>query len=323
MKPSVNPILVGIIAGLTAAILMAGAGYVSLFSIALMIAAIAAIFVAGMGFGVVSSLVAIIVAAVATAALMGKASAIPAMAVQLSPAVVMSYLANLARPAEELGGPETAMAWFPLSDVMLAGAVVSALATSGVLLLHPDLDAAYGVLADLVLELVARTNPDITFNMSRAELLGYIQVLFPFTQGWQMMLALFGGFYFAMRLLSASGRNIRPREDIPSSLRMNRLSIAIFFAGLALMFAGDRLEVIGASFVGSVAAGYLLAGYAIVHNLLRGKTYRLPALIIVYLLSLIVWPLAFLIFLAGGLANPRRAIALTPQAQPEQSETKN
>jgi hypothetical protein len=323
MKPNVNPILAGIIAGLVAAILMAGAGYVSLFSVALMIAAIAAVFVAGMGFGLVSSLLAVATASLASAALTGSSTAIIAMAVQLSPAIVMSYLANLARPADELGGPKTAMAWFPLSDVMLAGAVVSALASSGVLLLHPDLEAAYGMLAELVLELVANTNPDVAFDVTKEELLGYLQVLFPLTQGWQMMVALFGGFYFAMRILAAARRNVRPREDIPASLRMNRLSIVLFLVGLALMFAGSKLQVVGASFVGAISGGYLLAGYASVHNMLRGKSYRLPGLIIVYLVSMIVWPLAFIIFLAGGLANPRRAIALTPQNPSETSETKN
>ncbi|MCB1446057.1 MAG: DUF2232 domain-containing protein [Rhizobiaceae bacterium] len=323
MKPNANPVVIGIIAGLAAAILMAGAGYVSLFSVVLMIAAVTAIFVAGMGFGVVSSIVAVALAALASAVLAGKVPAFIATAVQLSPAIVMSYLANLARPADELGGPRAAMAWFPLSDVMLAGAVVSAIATSGVLLLHPDLDAAYGALADLVLDLMARTNPDVAFNVTRAELIRYLAVLFPLTQGWQMMVALFGGFYFALRILAAARRNIRPREDMPSSLRMNRLSIAVFLAGLALMFAGSKLEVVGASFVGAVAGGYLLAGYAMVHNMLRDKSYKLPALIIVYLLSMIVWPLAFIIFLAGGLANPRRAIALTPHNSHETSETQN
>ena len=323
MKPNANPILIGTVAGLVAAILMAGAGYISLFSVVLMIAAIAAIFVAGMGFGLISSIAAVVVASVATAALAGNALAFVAMTVQLSPAVVMSYLANLARPADELGGPKAAMAWFPLSDIMLAGAVVSAIATSGVLLLHPNLDAAYGVIADVVLELMSRTDPQMAFNVTKAELIRYLNVLFPLTQGWQMMVALFGGFYFSIRILTAARRNIRPREDIPASLRMNRLSIAIFFAGLALMFAGDTLEVIGASFVGAVSGGYLLAGYAIVHNMLRGKSYKLPVLVIVYLLSMIVWPLAFIIFLAGGLANPRRAIALTPHKSDEPSETKN
>jgi hypothetical protein len=323
MKPTSNPVVIGIIAGLAAAILMAGAGYISLFSILLMIAAVAAIFVAGMGFGATSAVIAVVVASLASAAIAGRPMAFVAMAVQLSPAVVMSYLANLARPADELGGPKAAMAWFPLSDIMLAGAVISAIATSGVLLLHPDLEAAYGMLADLVMELATRTNPEVAFDVTREQLMGYLEVLFPLTQGWQMMVALFGGFYFAMRVLSTAGRNIRPREDIPASLRMNRLSIAIFFAGVALMFAGDKLEVIGASFVGAIAGGYLLAGYAIVHNMLRDKSYRLPALIIVYLVSMIVWPLAFIIFLAGGLANPRRAIALTLHKSNETTETKN
>ncbi|MBD3785027.1 MAG: hypothetical protein IE926_19105 [Micrococcales bacterium] len=37
----------------------------------------------------------------------------------LLPAGWLSHLANLARPASELGGPDNLMAWYPLSDILL------------------------------------------------------------------------------------------------------------------------------------------------------------------------------------------------------------
>jgi hypothetical protein len=132
------------------------------------------------------------------------------------------------------------------------------------------------------------------------------------------MVALFAGFYFALRLLTAAGRGVRPREDIRSSLRMNRLSIAVFLGGVVLMLAGDKIAVIGASFAGAVAGGFLLSGFAIIHNAVRDKPWALPALIITYLVTLIFPPLTIVIAIAGGLANPRRAIALTPN-KPDQT----
>ena len=96
MKPNLNPILVGIIAGLAAAILMAGSVYVPLI---LQIAAITALFVAGLGFGRVAGFVAVGTAAVALGVLMSSPPLALIFAVALLPAAVMSYLAGVARPA--------------------------------------------------------------------------------------------------------------------------------------------------------------------------------------------------------------------------------
>src|SRR5690606_19241794 len=37
----------------------------------------------------------------------------------LAPAAWIAHLSNLARPAEEIGGPDGAVAWYPLSDIFL------------------------------------------------------------------------------------------------------------------------------------------------------------------------------------------------------------
>jgi len=313
MNASKNPVLVGIIAGLATAILMAAATYASFLSIALTIAAITAIFIAGLGFGTTSCLIAIAVAGLSTAVLYSNPMSGIGMALIVLPAALMSYLANLSRPADELGGPDTSMAWFPLSDILLAGAVMTALGTITTLLLNSDMDTLYGLIADMVGQMLSEVQPNVPFTAdTKAQIVSFLQVMFPLLQGMQMMIALFAGFYFAMRVLTAMGRIARPREDIRSSLRMNRLSVAVFLAGIALMFAGDRLEVIGAGFAGAVAGGFLLSGFALLHNLLRDKSWRLPGLVLAYLLTLMVPVIPMLLIIAGGLANPRRPIALTP-----------
>jgi hypothetical protein len=314
MNSRANPILVGIIAGLATAIMMAGSAYASFFAVILIIAAMTSIFIAGLGYGTTSSIIAIATAGAAMAALNTNVMSFVGLVALLLPAAVMSYLAHLARPASELGGPDTALAWYPLSDILLAGAVVTSLATIATLSLHPDIDAVYSALAEMILAMTKELNPQMPAGaMTKEQLAGFFQVLFPLVQSMHMMIALFGGFYFAMRILTAAGRSTRPREDIRSSLRMNRLAIGVFLAGIALMFAGDKLAMIGGSFAGAAAGGFVLSGFAIIHNALRSKTWALPGLILIYLLTFFFLPvIGLLIIIAGGLANPRRAVALTP-----------
>ncbi|MDH6266818.1 MFS family permease [Rhizobium sp. SG_E_25_P2] len=314
-----NPILIGVIAGLAAAALMAAGGYFAALSIILIFLSLAAIFVAGLGFGLLSCIVAIGTAALANAFLLSSPLAFLMTAAPLVPAVVMSQLANTARPASEIGGPDTATAWYPLSDVLFAGAVLTAIASVYTTLASPQIEALYSALADAMQQMMtdmSGAGADMD-TLPRDEMIAMIRVIWPLAQALQMMIALFAGFYFAMRFLSASGRNIRPREDMAMSLRMNRVAIVVFLAGVVAMFAGGMIGMIGSSLAGACAGGFLLAGFAVIHSFLRGKSWGLPGLVLVYLLTFFFLPvIGFLLVIAGGLANPRRAIPLT-QTKPE------
>lgn len=317
MNSKASPVLIGIVAGLAAAILMAGSLAVPFV---LQLAAFTMLFIAGLGFGRTAGLVAVATAAITLGALMSSTLIAIIFAAALLPAAVMSYLAGLARPASEIGGPETALAWYPLSDILLAGAVLTALST--VLLLLPQpVNAFYSLLVDEAVRVITEADPRTVITAeAKAQAVSMLQTFGPISQGIGNMIVLFAGFYFAMRILTALKRNVRPREDIPSSLRMNRLSIAIFLAGIVLMFAGGKVALVGASFAGAMAGGFLLSGFAIIHNALRGKSWALAGLTLMYLATFILPPLVIVIAIAGGLANPRRAIALTPN-KPNQNTT--
>src|SRR5215469_10424554 len=132
--------------------------------------------------------------------------------------------------------------------------------------------------------------------------------MIPALQGTIWVVILFAAYYVATRIVSASGSNLRPREDIPSTLRMNRNSIFVFLAGLLACFVGGVPAMIGATLFGAFGAGFLLAGFAALHFRTRGKEWRLPALILCYLASTMVMPIFFILIL--GLADTRKAIAL-------------
>jgi len=323
MNHAKNPIL---IAGLVAAILMAVGGYVDVLAIIMMFLALAAIFTAGLGFGLVSCIVAIVTAGAANAFLHSSPLAFALTALPLFPAVVMCHLANMARPASEIGGPDTATAWFPLSDVVLAGAVLTAFASVAATVMSPHIELLYAALAEAMQQMMAEmgTAAPAMSAVNKEDMVALIRVIWPLAQALQMMIALFAGFYFAMRFLSSTGRNIRPREDIPTALRMNRMAIAVFCAGIVLMVIGGKTGSIGASFTGAVAGGFLLSGFAVIHNFLRSRSWGLPGLVLVYLMTFFFLPLiGFLLVIAGGLANPRRAIALTQNKPMPDSNNQN
>jgi len=315
MKTNASPILVGIIAGLATAILFAASG---LMPLVFQLAAFTVLFFAGLGYGRIAGLVAVATASVALGALIASPLGGLLLAVTLLPAAVMSHLAGLARPASEIGGPETALAWYPLSDILFAGAIMTALATIFLLFLQP-LDTLYDMVVAQALELLSKADPNLVVQPDvKAQAVAMLKAFGPIYLGISSMIMLFSGFYFAMRILTVIGRNTRPREDVRSSLRMNRLSIGVFSAGILLMLFGEKAAVVGASFAGAMAGGFLLSGFAIIHEAVREKSWGLVALVVLYLVTFTFPPVTVVIAIAGGLANPRRAVALTPN-NPDQN----
>lgn len=315
----------GALAGLTAALLVLGASLQPSFSAVLYAASALPILLVGLGWGNMAAISAVVTAAVVGAIAISPSFALMMTLVTLLPAAWISHLANLARPAAELGGPDHLMAWYPLSDILLhlCGLVTLAVIVVGVMIGYgPEL---IDRLIDMLFTSVAQQQSDFapdaaTITQTKALVL----LLLPAIQGGMWVIMLFAAYYIATRIVTASGGGLRPREDIPSSLRMNRNTIFIFLVGLAATFFGGIPALVGATLVGTFGAGFLLSGFAALHFRTRGKEWRLPALILCYLASLMLMvPALFILVLALG--DTRKAIALTPNKDadaPKQTDTK-
>ena len=72
----------------------------------------------------------------------------------------------------------------------------------------------------------------------------------------------------------------------------------------------------------ALGAGFVLAGFAVLHQRSRGKSWRLPALWIAYL-SVLLFTLPVFFILVLGLADTRRSIALTPAGPKDNPDTRN
>lgn len=316
---------IGALAGLTAALLVLGASLQPSFSSVLYAASALPILLVGLGWGNLAAVSAVVTAAVLGAIAISPSFALMMTLVTLLPAGWISHLANLARPAAELGGPDHLMAWYPLSDILLhlCALVTVAVIVVGVMIGYgPDLiDRLVDVLFASIAQQQSEFAPDAA---TIAQTKSLVLLLLPAIQGGMWVIMLFAAYYIATRIVSASGGGLRPREDIPSSLRMNRNSIFIFLVGLAATFFGGIPAMIGATLVGTLGAGFLLSGFAALHFRTRGKDWRLPALILCYLASLLLMVPAFFI-LVVGLSDTRKAIALTPNKDadaPKQTDTK-
>lgn len=312
MNASTKTVLpTGILAGIAATLLVLGANAQPSLAFVLYASSALPVLIAGLGWGNRTAIVAIV-----TAALLGSILVSPYFALALGiftlvPAGWLSHLANLARPASELGGPDNLMAWYPISDILLhlCGLVTVAMIILGMMIGYgPELTDA---IVDAMSEALSAQNPEFASDAAAlAQTKKLIVLMMPMIQGAMWVLLLFLAFYIATRIVSRSDRAVRPREDMPSALRMNRNAIFVFLAGIVMMFLGGVPAMIGATISGTFGAGFLMAGFASLHFRSLGKDWRLPALILCYLSSMMMLPAIGIMII--GLSDTRRTIALTP-----------
>ena len=316
MNPDLKSIAIGALAGMTSALLVLAATTHLSASIVFLILAGMPVFIAGLGFGMTAAVLALAASFLVLAFAVSPLFALSILALPQLPAAWMSRLANFARPAEELGGPSNVMAWYPLADMMMRLCAIVAVAVALTLLAT---GYSRGTASDIIsAATTALSAQDPTFSMDAAvlaQVTAFYYYLLPLNQAVMSVVTIFAAYYFSAIIVRTTTTALRPREDMPSALRMNRDSLYVLGVGIALLIAGmathnNVLTIVGASIAGAFGGGFLLAGLAAFHLKSRGKSWRLPALILAYLTI----SLTGIIFLIVGMLDTRRAIALTPVA---------
>ncbi|MGY5779073.1 DUF2232 domain-containing protein [Rhizobium sp. LEGMi135b] len=303
---------IGALAGLTAALLVYGATLQPLLFILFGALSALPILIVGLGWGNMAVIVAVVAAGiVGTIVTPSVYFGLFVVLLTLIPAW-LSHLANLARPASELGGPDNLMAWYPLSDIMLhlCGLAAIVIIVAGAVMGYgADL---VGQVVDAYISAVNQQSPDLQLNpVAIAKMKSLMLYMIPIAWGMIWVMMLLAAYYVATRIVAASSHNLRPREDIPSSLRMNRNAIFVFLVAIVAIFFGGVLALIAAAVLGAFGAGFIVSGFASLHYRTRGKDWRMPVLILCYLMSFIL-TLPLIVILVLGLYDTRKAISLTP-----------
>ncbi|MDL2404510.1 DUF2232 domain-containing protein [Rhizobium calliandrae] len=317
MNPKV--LAIGALAGLTAALLVYGATVQPLMFILFGALSALPILIVGLGWGNIAVITAVVTAGIVGAAGYSLPFGLFTVLLALVPAW-LSHLANLARPASELGGPDHLMAWYPLSDIMLH---LCGLATGVIIIVGAIMGYGtelIGQVVDLYVTVMKDQQPTLALDAEAiARTKSFMLYAVPVVWGIVWVLMLLAAYYIATRIVAASSRNLRPREDIPSALRMNRNAIFVFLVAIVALFFGGIPALIGAAAFGAFSAGFLVSGFAALHYRTRGKDWRLPVLILCYLTSLMLTLPAFVILILG-LSDTRKAIALTPNKNADNSK---
>ena len=317
MNSRTQSLLVGLVGGVAAALLIMGPGGLSPLSVLLSSCAILPILIAGLGWSNFAGAVSVITGTVIIAAAISPLGALMVAATTLLPAAWIAHLSNLARPAEEIGGPQGQLAWYPLSDIMLhiCGLVSLSLIILGYAVgygeevVRPVLEEVISILA----EQSPQNQPGVDVT---AEMVTFMTRVLPALQSAMWVIILFTAWYLACGIVRVSGRAKRPADFIPAALRMSRLALLIFGVGLALSFIGGTVGLIGSAISGAFAGGFMLAGLAMLHHRTLGRAWRFVALWFSYMAIFILFPLPLIVFLFAGLFDTARTAPLSSSGRP-------
>lgn len=321
-RPTLPTIAIGALAGATTALLCLGLSSGSMLAVFLYFISPVPLMVAGLGFGLASAVTGALVA-VAGALIFtnGLVAALIALSIA-APACLSSYWLNLARPAQEIGGPQGNLAWYPLADVLFANALFTGLAyvVLGALIgFGPELA---GELATQLIVRLQDSNPEIAFSPEgAASLREFLETTIPVVQPFFWMMALTLSVYIATAIARRSNLVQRPREDWPLALRMPRIASFAMMAAIVIGFAPGGIGYAASSFAGALGAGFLMAGFAMLHARTRGMGGRMAILTAAYLTIPLIG-FSILIFLIAGMFGAGRHVPLSqvPPSNPMQNK---
>jgi hypothetical protein len=307
MLPTAKDFGVGVLAGLAAALLSIGVIAQSTLAMTLLLFSPLPIFVAALGWGTATGFIAALSMAVIVSVLAAPTAALVLVLIIALPAAAAAYFTGLARPASEVGGPSDAYVWYPLADTLLRLTLIVAAAfiAIGMLIGYGD-EFAQALIKSLSQQLAA-TNPQLAPNAEVAQgLAEFVVRALPAIQPAVWVILIVGNLYIALRLTAASGKLRRPKDDWPRALRMPRTGLFVFAVACAACFLPGGIGYAATAIAGALGAGFLMAGFAIMHARTRGATWRPIALWLAYL-AVIIFTFTLFFFLVAGLFDTSRS----------------
>jgi hypothetical protein len=285
----VRIVLIGIVAGLAAALLFASVISGSMAAVFLFYLAPLPIMIAALGFTHLAGLVA---AASATAILATLSGAfLFAIAVISFGAWWLGYLSLLARPAGN--GAEEQLEWYPVGRLVLWTAVIGALVVVAAV---PN----FGTDQETLQDSLRRTYERILYDPSLIDLL--VIALAPAAAVVSMLTYLLN-LWLAARIVKISGRLSRPWPDLAAmTLPPSTLGLTAF--AIAASFLPDLIGILSGAWAASLVMAFVILGFAVLHSATRGMAGRPAVLGGVYAASLVLgWPLVI-----AGLAGVAETI---------------
>jgi hypothetical protein len=313
-------VLIGLGAGLTAALLFASILSGAAGAMLVLLLAPLPILIVALGWSHWAGLIAA-AAAAACLAVLGVEFLVAFLFGVGLPAWWLGYLTLLARPAPAPNGPE----WYPIGRLVLWAACINALIV-GTTLLNLGTDLA-GLQSDLRAVLDSRLDEIIGQHLDPDDATRLIDLMVMFMPGAaasSFTLATILNLWLAGRIVKISGRLQRPWPRL-SDMRFPAFAPAILGAAVAGSFLPDLIGVALSALAASLMIAHVLLGLAVIHASSTGLSGRGFALGSVYAAIVVFswpirWPLLFVALLGifDALFDLRGLIARwrTPPAAP-------
>jgi hypothetical protein len=276
----VRIILVGIAAGLAAALLFASVISGSMAAVFLFYLAPLPIMIASLGFTQLAGLVA---AASATAVLaMLSGAFLFAVAVISFGAWWLGYLALLARPSGNGAGEQ--LEWYPVGRLVFWAAVLGTLVVAAAV---PN----FGTDQETLQEGLRKTYERILRNPSLIDLL--VIAIAPAAAVVTTLTYLFN-LWLAARIVKISGRLARPWPDLAAMI-LPRSALGLTALAITASFLPDLPGILSGACAASLIMAFVILGFAVLHSATRGMTGRPAVLGGVYAAAVVLgWPLLVL-----------------------------
>ena len=289
---------IGALAGLAFALLSVGSSVVSGLTMLLFFLSPLPLLLATLSYGIVSGFIGAVVGVLSiafyvqpqSAAIVGLTSAVPAL--------IAGYFLSLARPADEVGGSQGMMLWYPISEVL--GRVCFAI---GIGFIGAGIILGYGEeLTQAMTEMLAKNlnaNGQSVPPEALEQLSASLFKLIPMVQPATWVIVFVGNLYLAIKIAQKTEMFSRPDDDWRLALRMPGIMMPVFCVGIIGMFLGGNLGAAAAAITGAVGAGYVIAGLGATHLRLADNPGKGIFLFGIYLALVVFLPLVVVFLIIG------------------------
>ena len=310
-------ILIGIGAGLAAALFfiipMKGAMAAGLT----MLFAPLPLMIAGLAFSPLSAIGGAAAGAILVAFVVHEYYAIFFLAWAGLPAWWLTRLAWLARPADEgeQASPD-GLVWYPAARLVLWAGILGASVSGGLVLVATiwlgGFEAFVAQVSGSMVQLLeaamkSPSGPRLPQGMTPGDIGNYVALAMPPVLAAWAALAYALNLWIAGRIMHVSGNMKRPWQDIPDALRLPPVALAILAGALIVCAAGGLSRMLGTIVLAAFGTAFALQGYALIHAFSRGNNLRAGMLSMLYTATFLLFPapaaLAALFGLAYALAN--------------------
>jgi hypothetical protein len=296
-------ILIGLGAGVAAALLFASVASASLLAIPLFYLAPLPILIAGLGWSHWAGLIAALCAAASLALAFGNFFFLAFLLGVALPAWWLGYLALLARPAE--GKTPDGVEWYPAGRIVLWAAIIGALI---VVALVPyfgiDAESFHAALRDTIANALGLSRPapgGPEPNANRILDADILAILAPPMVASLITIVQVINLWLAARIVRVSGRLRRPWPELPA-IAFPPLAPVLLAAAIAGTFLPGIIAIVSGIFAAGLMMAYAILGFAVFHVITRGLSGRPLILALVYAVVLLFgWPVLILSVL--GLAD--------------------